>query len=116
MWMVTLTRSNIAPAVRGLARFCENSGLAHKEAVLKVMQHLLHPKEWGITYGGQGCGFNMKAYTVSDFGACLDTKRLVSGVVVMLVKETVSWQSRIQVKTASGTSEAEYVALSEAVK
>ncbi|CAN0018146.1 unnamed protein product, partial [Ascophyllum nodosum] len=58
----------------------------------------------------------MKAYTDSDFGACLDTRRSVSGAVVMPANVAVSWHSRKQEVTASGTSEAEYVALSEAVK
>ena len=34
----------------------------------------------------------------------------------MLAKGAVSWHSKMQAVTASGTSEAEYVALSEAVK
>ena len=71
---------------------------------------------WGITYGGQGCGLNMEAYTDSDFGACLDTRHSVSGAVVMLAKGAANWHSRMQAVTASSTSEAEYVALSEAVK
>ena len=58
----------------------------------------------------------MEAYTDSDFGACLDTRRLASGAVLMLAKGAISWHSRMQEVTASGTSEAEYVALSEVVK
>ena len=79
------------------------------------MQYLFHTKEWGITYGGQGCGLNNKAYTDSGFGACLNTRRSVSGAVVMWARGAVSWHSRMQaVTTASGASEAEYIALSEA--
>ena len=63
----------------------------------------------------QGYGLNIEAYTELDFGACLDTRRSVSGAVVMLAK-AVSWHSRFQAVTASGTSKAEYGALSEAVK
>ena len=84
-----MTRPGIASAVRAVARFCANPGLAHKKAVLNVMQYLLHTKEWGITYGRHGYRLNMKAYTDSEFGACLDTRRLVSGVVGVLVKEAV---------------------------
>ena len=58
----------------------------------------------------------MEAYTGSDFGACLDTRRSVSGTVLMLAKGAISWQSRIHKVTTSVTSEAEYVALSEVVK
>ena len=58
----------------------------------------------------------METYTDSDFRACLDTRRSVSGAVLMLAKGAISWHSKIQEVTASGTSEAEYVALSEGVK
>ena len=116
MWTATMTRPDIACAVRAVARFCENPGPAHEKAVMKIFQYLLHTKEWGITYGGQGCGLCMEAYTDSDFGACLDIRRSVSGAVLMLAKGAISWHSRIQEVTASGTSEAEYVALSKAVK
>ena len=58
----------------------------------------------------------MEAYTDSDFGACLDTRRSVSGAVLMLAKGAISWHSRMQEVTASGTSEAEHVVLSEVVK
>ena len=116
MWTVTMTRPDIACAVRAVARFCENPGPAHKKAVMKIFQYLLRTKEWGITYGGQGCGLCMEAYTDSDFGACLGTRRSVSGAVLMLAKGAISWHARMQKVTASGTSEAEYVALSEVVK
>ena len=116
MWTATMTRSDIACAVRVVARFCENPGPSYKRAVMKIFQYLLHTQEWGITYGGQGYGLRMEAYTDSDFGACLDTRRSVSGAVLMLAKGAISWHARMQEVTALGTSEAEYVALSEVVK
>ena len=58
----------------------------------------------------------MEEYTDSGFGACLNTKRSVSGAVLMLAKGAISWHSRMQEVTASGTSETQYVALSEVVK
>ena len=58
----------------------------------------------------------MNAYMDSAFEACLDTRRSILGTVVMLAKEAISWHSRMQAVMASGTSEVEYVALSEAVK
>ena len=58
----------------------------------------------------------MEAHTDSDCGACLDTRRSVSGAVLMLAKGPTSWHSSLQEVTASGTLEAEYAALSEMVK
>ena len=40
----------------------------------------------------------------------------MSGAVIMLAKGAISWHSRMQEVTAAGTSEAEYVALAEAIK
>ena len=116
MWTATMTRSDIACAVRAVAKFCGNPGPVHKKAVMKILQYLLHTKEWRITYGGQGCGLCLEAYTDSDYRACLDTRRSVSGAVLMLAKGAISWHSRMQEVTASGTAEAEYVALLEVVK
>ena len=36
MWTATMTRPDIACAVRAVARFCENPGPAHKKAVMKI--------------------------------------------------------------------------------
>ena len=99
-----------------MARFCINPGLAHKIAVLKAMQYLPQTKELRIAYDGQGSGLNLEAYTDTDSGTCLDTRRSVSGTVVMLEKRALKLHSRMQAMTASGTSEVEYVALAEAVK
>ena len=101
MWTATMTRPDVACAVRAVARFCENPGPAHKKAVIKILQYLLRTKERGITYGGQGCGLCMEAYTDSDFGACLDMKRSFSGAVLMLAKGAISWNSRMQQVIAS---------------
>ena len=48
MWTASMTRSDIACAVRAVARFCENPGPAHKKTVMKILQYLLHTKEWGL--------------------------------------------------------------------
>ena len=48
-----IKRLDIACAVRSVARFCENLGLAHKKAALKVIQYLFHTKEWRITHVGR---------------------------------------------------------------
>ena len=58
----------------------------------------------------------MEAYTDSDFGVRLDTRRSLWGAVLVLEKGAVRWHSRMQEVTASGTLEEEYVALSEVVK
>ena len=45
MWTATMTRPNMACTVRAVARFCENPGPAHKKAVMKILQSLIHTKK-----------------------------------------------------------------------
>ena len=48
MWTATMTRPDIACAVRDMARFFENLGPAHKKVVMEILQYLLHTTEWGL--------------------------------------------------------------------
>lgn len=57
-----------------IARFRGNLVPAPKNAVVKIMQYLLHTKNWESRSVG---------LTVSDVGACLDIRRSVCGAVVM---------------------------------
>ena len=59
-----MTRPDIACVVHAMARFYPE--LAHKKAFSKVVYHLLHRNEWGITYGEQDCEISMEASTDSD--------------------------------------------------
>ena len=52
----------------------------------------------------------------SDHATCLDTRRSISVGAVLLGGGAVNLFSRAQATTAEGTSEAEYVAISEIVK
>ena len=95
VWTATITRSDIACAVRDVARFCENYGLAHRKVALKGVQYLLHTKKWGITSGEQSCRLSIMVCTDSEFGACMNTRRSVSGAVGILAKGSVSWLPRV---------------------
>ena len=57
----------------------------------------------------------MKASTTGNFW-CPGNRRLASSAVVIQAKGAVSWLSRMQAVAASGTSEAGYIAVSEAVE
>ena len=47
MWTATMTRPDIACAVRAVAGFIKNIGLVHKKALLKVTWYVLPvPHEW----------------------------------------------------------------------
>ena len=75
MWAATMTRVDIASAVREVAKFRDNPGRAHWKAVRRILQYIAKTKNRGITYGGQKAEIEMTAYADSDHATCLDTRR-----------------------------------------
>ncbi|MCO5608572.1 hypothetical protein L7F22_062783 [Adiantum nelumboides] len=55
-------------------------------------------------------------YTNSDYAGDLDNKRSTSGYVFTMAGGAISWRSRLQTCATQSTTEAEYVAASEACK
>ena len=98
MWTSTMTRPDISSAVRTAAKFCENSDMAHWNAVVKILQYVRRTPEKGIAYGGDGNG--RRAFVDSDHFTCLDTRRLTSGGAVRLGKGAIILFLMVQATTA----------------
>ena len=60
--------------------------------------------------------WNIVAYSDSDYAGDKDTRISVSGYIIFLNGAPVSWRSKAQRSVTLSSSEAEYVALSEAAK
>ena len=65
-------------------------------------------------FGGED--LTVQGYTDSDFQSDIDDRKSISRFVFTLGKGTISWRSRKQDTTADSTTEAEYIATSEAAK
>ena len=112
MWTSVMTRPDISNAVCIVAKLCENPGMAHWKAVVKILQYVRRTPERGITYRGDGNGRTvMRALVDLDHAMCLDTRRSTSGGAVRLGDGAISWFLRAQATTVEETLEAEYVAM-----
>ena len=76
-----------------------------KNLGIKVAPTLLINNEWIIV-----------GFSDSDFGGDKETRISVAGFIIYLMGVPISWKSKGQKTVALSSSEAEYVALSEAVK
>ena len=121
LWLANGTRPNIAYAVNQVARYMDNPGPQHWEAVLRIIQYLKGSQDKGIVFTGDVTGKDTSGYfsypkadanifVDADHAGHKDDRRSVTGYVFMLSGGPISWQSRSQTTVALSSMEAEYMA------
>jgi hypothetical protein len=115
MYLMTQTRPDIAEAVRSVCRFMSDPGRLHWTAVKRILRYLQGTSNMGITFSGSA-GMELRGYCDSDYANDLDCRRSVTGYVTYLAGAPVSWGATLQRSVALSTTEAEYMALSDACK
>ncbi|XP_073121919.1 secreted RxLR effector protein 161-like [Henckelia pumila] len=114
MYAMLCTRSDSSHAISIASRYQSNPGPEHWTAVKHILKYLNRTKHYCLVFGGED--LTIYGYTDSDFQSDIDDRKSTSGFVLNLGKGAVSWRSRKQDTTADSTTEAEYVAASEAAK
>ena len=108
-------RPEIANSVRVVARFAHNPGRKHWKAALHILRYLAADPDAGITYTKSG-NSEPVFYSDSDWGQNTDDRKSISGYVWLLSGAPVAWQSKTQKSVALSSCEAEFIAMSEAVR
>ena len=98
------------------SRFQSDPGECHWIAVKNILKYLRITKDIFLIYGGQEGELVISGYTDTGFHSDLDDFRSQSGFVFCLNGGAVSWRSSKQDTMANSTTEAEYIAASDAAK
>ena len=114
MYAMMCTIPDISMAVSVTSRYQSDPGEGHWMAVKHVLKYLKGTKDKFLIYGEND--LVLRGYTDSDFQSDLDDRKSTSGYVFILNGAAVSWKSNKQSSTADSTTEAEYIAASEAAK
>ena len=114
MYAMVCTRPDIAQAVGMVSRFMSDPGKEHWEAVKWVLRYLKGTQDTSLCYGGSE--IRLHGYVDSDMAGDVDGRKSTTGYVFTLGSAAVSWVSRLQKIVALSTTEAEYVAATEACK
>ncbi|XP_076657790.1 uncharacterized protein LOC143361943 [Halictus rubicundus] len=114
MYAAVSTRPDIAYAVSMLSRFNEDPGGEHWTAGKRVLRYLKATISHGITYKKTGCDFH--GFVDSDWGSNMDDRKSQTGYIFRLADAPITWESRRQRCVALSSVEAEYMALTEAIK
>lgn len=110
---LTNTRPDLAFTVQHLSQFLQQPREAHYKALMHVLRYVASTMGQGILLKGNE-HLTLQAYSDSDWGACLTTRRSISGYVMLLGNSPISWKSKKQHTVSKSSSEAEYRAMSAA--
>ena len=113
MYAMLCTRPDIAYAVSVTSRYQADPRERHWSTVKSILKYLRRTKDLILSYG---CSeeLNIQGYTDSDFQSDIDDRKSTSGFIFICNGGAVSWKSSKQATTADSTTEAEYIAVSEA--
>ena len=119
-FLTNATRPDIAYAVNRLSAYTANPSLKHVRAAKQILRYLKGTKSLAIKYSAQSDegllqenknlmhGYADAAY------ANMDDYKSTSGYVFIVGGGAITWRSKKQTTVALSSTEAEYVALSEA--
>ena len=114
MYAMVCTRPDISQAVSVVSRYLSCPGKAHWEAVKWILRYLKGTSGVCLEFGRNGD--SLSGYVDSDYAGDLDKRRSLTGYVFTLGGSTVSWKATLQATVALSTTEAEYMAVTEAIK
>lgn len=110
------TRPDIAFAVNFLARFLVNPSKEHLQAAFRVLRYIAKEPDRGIIFVKSVDKPTIEADSDADFAADSSTSRSTSGSLILLSSGPVSWRSYLQREVVLSTTEAEYLAATEACR
>ena len=117
LYLAGCTRPDIAFAVSRASRHLADPTEQDWTAVKRIFKYVLANYGLGPIYRKTSrTAADLFAYSDADFSGCSETRRSTSGVMVMLADAPIIWTSKRQLSVALSTTEAEFIAASEATK
>ncbi|XP_072060397.1 uncharacterized protein [Arachis hypogaea] len=107
---LTNTRPDLSYSVGCLSHFMDSPTDAHLKAAYRIIRYLKQSPATGLFFSVNN-SFTLSGYTDSDWGACKDTRKSISGYCFFLDQTLISWKSKKQATVSRSSSEAEYRAL-----
>ena len=116
------TRPELAFAVHQCARFMTNPKKCHERAIYRIVRYLMGTQDKGMIIKPKNESFI--CYVDADFSGGYhkghthdpDTAKSRTGYVIMYNGCPILWNSKLQSEITLSTTEAEYVALSQALR
>lgn len=114
MYLATSTRPDIANTVSRLSQFLNCFDKTHWTAAKRVLRYLKKTINYGLIF--KNTDEPLFGYTDADWGNCPDDRKSYTGYCFIFGGSSITWESHKQCTVALSSTEAEYMALSDATK
>jgi len=117
MYAAQATRPDIAFAVAALSRYLLKPYKTHMTAAKRVLRYLKYTADAKLVFPGPGgSSEGLVGYTDSDWAGDKHDRKSQGGYIFQMSGAPISWKSKKQTVVARSTTEAEYLACSEATR
>ena len=118
LFLVKHTRPELSNVVRELSKVVSGTSKYAMKEFMRTTKYVLDTKDYGLKMilDSEKQDWQMTVYTDSDYAGDKETRRSVTGFIIYLRGAPISWKSRGQKSVTLSSTEAEFVALSEAAK
>ena len=118
LFLIKYSRPDLANVVRELSKCMDGASHAAYKEMLRVMKFVLDTKEYCLKLQpiNETKNWNLVSYCDSDWAGDAETRISVTGFIIYLLGVPICWRSKGQKSVTLSSSEAEYIAISEAVK
>ena len=116
LYLSVISRPDITYAVGVVSRYLDNYDESHWRAAKRILRYLKGTRSFGLLFCNNCPANGLVGYSDADYAGDIVTRRSTSGYVFLLNGNCVVWSSRRQSTVSVSTTEAEFIAASEATK
>ena len=118
LYLTKYSRPDLCNVVRELSKCMDGASMGTYLELLRVIKFVLDTKNFCLKIQPKfdDSSWNLKVFCDSDWAGDPETRISVTGFIIYLQGAPVCWRSKAQKGVTLSSSEAEYVAISDAVK